>query len=486
VRRLLGLCTLLAGCASAGDPPGGPEDTTPPAIVAILPESGAVLTELPDEVSIRFDEVVNERVAGTPPDIVNAVIVSPAVAETRVRWRRDRITARPRAGFLPGRLYRVELLPVVSDLRQNRLREGRVIVFSTGPAIPTGRLDGALVDWPAGRPAVRGLVEAVLFPDSLPYRTLTDSTGYFVLEPLLPGTYRVYGVMDTNNDRRRGPREAYDTVTVTVDSGAARAQLFAFVHDTLGPRLRTVESTDSLTVKLTFDQALPNDLVVDTASITIAPASDSTARLPVLGLFTQAMLDSLRVRAQRQAESAAARADTAPRAQPPAAQPPGAQQGTPSPRPTRPMQPGGRPPAVGVQPGQRTTAARAPLDSTVADRMLARRPAPSDVRFLRLERPLELEVRYVILVEGVRGLAGATGTARGQLRIQRQTVRRSGGQTVRSDTTAADSVRARPDSLQPRPDSTPARPDSTLPHPAHLTLLPSYRLTAIPSDRLTV
>jgi hypothetical protein len=51
--------------------------------------------------------------------------------------------------------------------------------------------------------------------------------------------------------------------------------------------------------------------------------------------------------------------------------------------------------------------------------MLARRPAPSDARVLRLAAPLTPGERYIIFVEGVRSLAGVAGSARGQLLVPR-------------------------------------------------------------------
>ena len=59
MRRLIALL-LLAGCASAGAPPGGPERKTPPAIVAITPDSGATNIKS-KSVEIQFDEVVSDR-----------------------------------------------------------------------------------------------------------------------------------------------------------------------------------------------------------------------------------------------------------------------------------------------------------------------------------------------------------------------------------------------------------------------------------------
>ena len=53
----LGLA-LQGGCAQQGPPPGGPPDPTPPVIVRVSPDSGAVNVR-PDEVEFRFDEVVS-------------------------------------------------------------------------------------------------------------------------------------------------------------------------------------------------------------------------------------------------------------------------------------------------------------------------------------------------------------------------------------------------------------------------------------------
>ena len=85
-------------------------------------------------------------------------------------WRRDRITVRPDEGWQPNRVYRVELLPGVADLRRNRLDSGAVVTFTTGAPRPATRFEGTVVDWTSARPAPGALVVAMLLPDSLPYR----------------------------------------------------------------------------------------------------------------------------------------------------------------------------------------------------------------------------------------------------------------------------------------------------------------------------
>ena len=66
---------LVAACASAGLPPGGPPDKQAPELVSVLPDSG-MLNIRPREVLFRFSEVVSERPKGAPT-IDGLVDVSP-------------------------------------------------------------------------------------------------------------------------------------------------------------------------------------------------------------------------------------------------------------------------------------------------------------------------------------------------------------------------------------------------------------------------
>ena len=432
----LALAAWAAGsCASMGDPPGGPPDREPPLVARVTPDSGATLNTPPREAEVLFSEVVSERVAAPKPDIGTAVLLSPVHGPVEVVWHRNRLTVRPREGFRSGRVYRLEVFPVLVDLRQNRMRQGQLSVFSTGPALPTARLEGSAVDWVAGRAAAGALIEALLLPDSLPYRAIADSVGGFTLGQIPAGEYLVYGTVDQDNNRLRGPREAYDTLRIHL-ADSATAELFAFPHDTTGPRIRSVELVDSLTLRLTFDRPLHQQQALDTAAVRLAPASDTTASLGLLGVWTTAQADSVRnaaAAARAAADSAASRlradsararaaADTTLRQAPrdtaaaraavrdTARTQPAARD---SARLPPPLQPQARPAPLPGPAGQ--PAAR--RDTTRAERMLLRRPAPSPVRLLRLAAPVVPGTRYVIYVTGARSLAGVSGDARGQLSV---------------------------------------------------------------------
>jgi hypothetical protein len=466
---LLAAATVLAACASAGDPPGGPPDTTPPQIVRFVPESGAVLASPPGEAEIDFDEVISERVASARGDIGGAVILSPAPEEVDVGWHRSRISVKPKGGFLPGRVYRLQLLPVVTDLRTNKMKQGRTIVFSTGPPIPHAVLRGTVVDWGAGHAARDALVEADPLPDTLGYVVLADSVGDFALAQVPPGEYLVYGVVDQNGNRRRDSREAFDTARVTLRDSAS-VQLYAFPHDTLAPRIKSVAYADSVTLRIVFDHLLDPAQTGDTSLVHVSPADDSTTVLPIASVLTPAAYDSAR-------RAAAALRDSLQRAEHPAPEAPD----TGAAAPARPV----RPPPLAPPARTRADTARARHDTTAAERMLARRPPPSDTRVVVMAEPLEPGAHYVVRVFGVKSLTGVAGNRSASLAVPRPRPPVSPSadtahQAARADT-APPAPGARRDTAPPgpradtlprpaaaRPDTAaapPAPPDDTLPPP---------------------
>ena len=371
---------LLAACANQGDPPGGPPDTAPPSVVTVRPESGAVVPDWHDDAVIQFDEVIEEMASGggggggaSITGLARQVVLSPVVGEVKVSWGRTRIRVKPKEGWKPGRIYHLELLPGIVDLRRNILKTGRLIVFSTGPAIGHATLGGTALQWVEQRAMVGALIEAVPLPDSVGYLTVADSGGRFHLDALPTGHYVVYATADQNNNRQRDRREAYDSAAVTLDS-VADVTLYAFVHDTTGPRLRGATAVDSLTVRLEFTQALAAGVPIDTGRVRVLQLPDSTP-VPIAAVLNQRQYDSLTAEA-RKADTTARRDST--------------------PAPTPPPQRGA--------PRADTTAAR--NDTAAVPRLLALRPVPFDKVVLRFGRPLKAETRFVIRVRGAVNLNG--------------------------------------------------------------------------------
>jgi len=356
VRRLIAAVSLVA-CASQGDPPGGPPDAAPPVLVGIVPESAAVNMR-PDRVEFRFDEVVSERPSGAT-SLEQMILISPSDGLPRVDWRRRTIAVRPRGDWKPNAVYTVTLLPGITDLRGNVMPTGASVIFSTGPTIPETRIAGILYDWVGGTAARAGAVQAIALPDSIVYVARTDTAGRFALAHLPPGSYALRAWIDANNNRDLDAREAYDSAAIVLRDTAS-VTLLAFVHDTLPPRINTVQVVDSMTLRVELNQPLDPEQPFDTTRFRLT-AADSSA-IALRAVFTADAWDRART-------DSLARADT-----------------------TR------RTPARQLPPP--------PRDSVVLPR-----PVPVARFIVVTAAPLQPEVSYRLIAVEARNLMGRTGTS---------------------------------------------------------------------------
>jgi hypothetical protein len=390
------LWLAAAACASVQPPPGGPPDYAPPALLRVVPDSGAVVEAWRDPVVFEFDEVIDERSGG---GLDRLILVSPLPRALEIDWRRKTIAVRPAGGWRTRTTYHVRLEPGLADLRGNRLTTGKTVVFSTGGPPPTAVLSGTVVDWEARRLQPRALLQAVLLPDSLVYIGMADSAGDFSLGALPAGTYLVAAVVDANNNRRRDGREAFDSVTMQLDS-VARRTFWVFRHDTVGPSLSRASVADSQTLRLEFSQPLALARP-DTSAVSVLALPDSQA-LPVRAVLLQTEYDSLRgaaapaARAERDTIAAADSLGRQPAAAP-APAPSGAVAAAPGLLPATPV----------VAPAGRAQAA----DTGRVAAILAERPRLSTGLVVQLGTALAPGSRYVVVASAA-NLTGATHTSR--------------------------------------------------------------------------
>jgi hypothetical protein len=375
--------SVLSACARMEPPPGGPPDAAPPRLIATRPETLASLGSFKGVAEFQFDEVVSEggapnRGEGTG-GLEKLVILSPSTRVPEVSWKRSRITVRPREGWGRNRVYRIELLPGIADLRNNRSDEGAVLTFTTGAPRPRARLEGQIVDWGTSRPAPRALVIATLLPDSLPYRGVADSSGRFSLGPLPQGDYVVSGVLDVNGDHRQDVREAYATVRVPRGRSDA-GEIWAFVHDTLPPRIQNITVNDSVSATITFSQKLDPRQRLGPRDVTLRLLPDSIP-FPVASILPQPVDDS--ISASRAPRDSLAGRDTLP---------------------ADTARAGRR---IGPTPGARAR----------GDELKTSRPPLFDRMVLRVPRPWPYGGRLAVEVRGVRNVSGASGNAAGVIAV---------------------------------------------------------------------
>jgi hypothetical protein len=442
VTRVLAIALGLSivSCARIEPPPGGPPDAAPPQLMAMKPDSFARLTNFKGDVEFQFDEVISEggsanQGAGTG-DLEKLILLSPTTRVPHVSWRRDRITVRPAEGWRPNRVYRVELLPGVSDLRRNQSKRGAVLTFTTGAELPATTIEGTVVDWTTNRPAPAALVEALLLADSLPYRGLADSSGHFSLGPLPAGEYLVRGAIDQNRNNFADPREAFDSVRLARGKTAA-GELWAFVHDTTPPRIQEVTVADSVSATVTLSQTLNPRQRLRLDAVTVRSLPDS-APVRVASLLTKAEDDSVNRHAPAAKDSLA---DTTRKERPGLRELPEA--------------PPVRAPGRGAQPR---------AQPRVQPEALTSRPPLTDKLVVRVERPWTPSGKYEVEIRGVRNTTGVAGDVRGGFTVPKpapaDTARVKGAKPAAGDSTrrappkprpAADSLRGVRDSVGRRP-----------------------------------
>jgi hypothetical protein len=387
----LGLLIAVTACAVIEDPPGGPPDYAAPTVATVVPDSGAVVPDLDKPLRIEFDEVISEQSGGGLDKLVR---FSPRVRELKVEWKRNAIEIRPKDGWRQNAVYRVVLLPGVADLRNNRMEAGRTVVFTTGGEIPQTSLTGVVLDWEGGRVGRLALVEAILLPDSLVYTAQADSTGEFTLTEIPRGQYLVVATIDANSSRLRESREAFDSVTVALDSAATNV-FWAVVRDTVGPQIRDVARVDSLTVSLEFSQKLRPG-APDTGAVAVWLLPDTVA-VPIAAVWEAATYDSIATAERALADSiaqaardSAATADSL--ATPPDSVPPPPDSAAAPPARARP--PTGQREVLG-RPAQPPAPAAAAPDSSRAALLLQERPTLSSRWYIRMPAALA-PGRYLI------------------------------------------------------------------------------------------
>ncbi len=372
-RASLGAATLVAGllataCANIEPPSGGPEDRAAPDLVALRPDSLAVLTDRDAAVVFEFDERISER------GVNDAVLVSPRTSPVEVSHGGGNIRVRLRRGWEPGQIYQVTLLPGLQDLFGNRTAEPRTLIFSTGPEIPDTRLAGTVIDRITGRPDAGARVEAIRAADSLVYTLPADSAGRFAFRRIPAGTYQLRALRDLNRNRALDDFEPRDTAAAVVAVGVSPSVRLSLVApDSTAPVPASARVAGG-TVELLFDDYLdPAQRVVPSQVRIVGPGG--------------ALVAVTRVAVGRlpRADSAAAPADT-PRATPADT--------------ARPA------PGTSPQPAPRDTAlAGVPVDTAIA--LVAE--LPSQTLVVETAAPLVAGAEYRVTVSGVRNLVGLVG-----------------------------------------------------------------------------
>lgn len=440
--RIAATLLLLGACAHMTSPPGGPADKAAPRLISIYPDSVRVLEGFKGNAEFRFNEIVSE--GGSPNfghgngDLEKLILLSPDSLVPHVEWHRDRITVRPRNGWRPNTVYRIELMPGVRDLSSNEDKTAAMITFATGGTTPTRVLLGRAIDWTTQRSAPSVLIEAMHLPDRLVYRTVSDSLGRFHLESLPAGEYLVGATLDKNRDLRRNRDESWDTVRVAVGA-TETGEIWMFPRDSAAPRAQQVDRADSTWAVFTLTQPVRPDFITGTDSIRVVHLPDSSNVGP-LNAMSEAIFDSLHPQPPPRPATADSTA-----------------------KPDSTAKADSLPPPVTRAVVKPAKPAGEPRDTTQYDAPAGKRPPLNNKLYVHTSGRFQDGQKYWIAVRGVTTARGLTGTASLVLTLPEVKSTAKKDSTAKADSTAKKPATATPDSTARKPAV--VKPDSTAKKP---------------------
>lgn len=204
VRRafpVLMLVAVLYSCASIGRPDGGPYDETPPRFISSTPVAGA-LNNQRTKVSLLFDEFIKLEKA------TEKVVVSPPqIQQPEIKASGKRIQVNLLDSLKPNTTYTIDFSDAIVDNNEGNPLGNFAFTFSTGAQIDTMEISGTVLDASNLEP-IKGILVGLHtnLNDSaftkLPFERVarTDSRGRFTIRGVAPGTYRIYGLMDADQN----------------------------------------------------------------------------------------------------------------------------------------------------------------------------------------------------------------------------------------------------------------------------------------------
>lgn len=193
---------LISGCARVGPPTGGPEDSTPPEVVATVPEDGSTGTGRDTEIRIGFSEEMN-RVS-----VERGFSIAPDVKLRNPRWDGTTFVARPVAELPDSTTFVVGVAESAEDYHGVALEEPFALMFSTGATLDTGVISGAVTMLGEGVAGAtvwacrRSVTTEGGVVRSCRYATLTASDGTFRIVGVAASErpYVLLAFVDTNED----------------------------------------------------------------------------------------------------------------------------------------------------------------------------------------------------------------------------------------------------------------------------------------------
>lgn len=198
---ILMLVIIGYSCASMGTPDGGPYDEMPPKFIGSNPGLHAVNVKT-QKIELEFDEFIklekpSEKVVVSPPQLEQP--------EIKVQGRK--VVVELIDTLKDADTYTIDFSDAIVDNNEGNPMGHFTYSFSTGVSIDTMEVAGTVLN-AADLEPIKGIQVGLHknLNDSalttLPFDRVsrTDSRGHFIIRGVAPGSYRIYALMDGNQN----------------------------------------------------------------------------------------------------------------------------------------------------------------------------------------------------------------------------------------------------------------------------------------------
>lgn len=208
VAIILGTMIFSHSCANTTTPPsGGPKDTIPPVIVEVVPVMGA--TNVPTKKTklyLKFNEYVQVK------DAKSLFLSPPLEKSPKYRLKGKGVEISFEGDLDSNKTYTLDVTNAIADNNEGNKFPGFTLVFSTGDQIDSMVVTGLVQDCNTLQPLKGATVllykdhaDSAIFLKRPDAAVKTDDWGFFCLRNIQDTIYRMYALIDENNNNKYDP-----------------------------------------------------------------------------------------------------------------------------------------------------------------------------------------------------------------------------------------------------------------------------------------
>ena len=208
IALVLGTMIFSHSCANTTTPPtGGPKDTIPPVITEIYPALG--MTNVPVH-GTKLEIIFNEYVQVKDP---KSLFLSPPLEKMpKYKLKGKGVVITFESDLDSNKTYTMDLTNAIVDNNESNPFPGFTLVFSTGDKIDSMMVTGIVQDCNTLAPIKGATVmlykdqaDSAIFLSRPDAAVKTDDWGFFCLRNIQDTVYRMYAIVDENNNNKYDP-----------------------------------------------------------------------------------------------------------------------------------------------------------------------------------------------------------------------------------------------------------------------------------------